>query len=931
MRRPPPLPRLIRSKESVRPPANEVGMSIVRLSLLSVPTCLPLERLTAGSERPWPQDTLDLLSGEVLLLAEVPGCDGQPLMRSAIEVFRAPCRIPCQPLGSPSFRLLIKATAAAYLRPTTERDLPMPVALDSEAIEARLRLDLAATAKRQHGTDRLDQALEQHLLTSFDQACHSDEPVRYELAMAAPADPLLQAVALLSERHCTRCRPPRQRPATAEADLRLLLDRSGLLWREVNIDSAPLNRDCGDLVGFRAGSANEPVVLLSEKSGYRLWEPSKRARPERLGTRHLQQAPLPARMLAIQPALPANELHSRRLLRFTYGTASHPTRWVLAGAALGLLIGFTLAVGQEAGVAQWIFGVGAVGLLLGVSLALLSNGFRLAVIAVLLSTLLGLLTPSVNTILTNQALPERDLALMLQLGGILLAAALADVLLQWAQSHSLLAVQLRGAMRLQFAGLDHLLKLPAGFFQRFGAGDLALRYAAISQLNEELQTLLSGGLLKALLSAIYLLFMLRISLPLTGVAVVMALLLLLPTALLGWQSRRYERSREQAAANAASRNLELISSVAKLRVAGAEARAARHWAESYSPSVAYAFALDAKAAIAHLLQTVVPNLGQLLLYLAITHVVAEAARTPGSVEPDLGELLGFFSAFGVFIGSMASLADLAVGAFDLPVLYERARPILETPQEVSQEAIDPGPLEGALALDDVWFCYGSDRDAVLRGVTLHANPGECIALVGPSGSGKSTIVRLLLGLDQPEQGTVRYDGHPLADLRIDVVRQQIGCVVQQPRLFAGSIFDAIAGGAQISLDQAWEAASQAALADDIRAMPMQMHTVLPEGGGTLSGGQRQRLAIARALVRQPCLLIFDEATSALDNRTQMAVAESLAGLCITRLLIAHRLSTIRQADRIYVLEDGRISQQGRFDDLIQQPGCFAELMTRQEA
>lgn len=776
----------------------------------------------------------------------------------------------------------------------------------------------------------LDQLFEQQLMTAIDQQ-QGAQGFRMAPGLGAEADPLLRAVKVLARRHGTRVEWLGDHPPQGKADLRLALTGSGLLWREVLIDGQRLNWDGGDLIGIESDAPHQPVLLLSECNGYLLWKPAEMAGPVPFNGRCLRGSRLPERMLAIQPALPETGLNARVLLRFSFGAATQPMPLLAACSILGLLLGFGLAIGQEGGAAQWIFGVGAAGLLLGISLVVLSNGFRLAVITSLMSTLLGFLLPSFNTILTNGALPNRDLGLVWQLGGVLLAAAMADVCLQWTQSLSLLAIQLRGAMRLQYGVFDRLLKLPTTFFQRFGAGELALRFDAISQLNDELQTLLSGGLLKTLLSLLYLLFMLKISKVLTALAVALALLLLIPTGVVGWQSRRFERRRESAAAEASSTNLELISSVAKLRVAGAETRAARHWGEAYSPSVAYAFALDARAGISELLQTIVPGLGQLLLYMVIARLIADAARNPGSPAPDLGELLGFFSAFGVFIGSMASMADLAVGAFDLPVLVERAWPILTTEPERQRQAIDPGDLKGSVALEEVWYRYGPEQEAVLKGVTLQASPGECLAIVGPSGSGKSTIVRLLLGLDQPESGEVRYDGRALAELRIDRVRAQIGCVLQDARLFAGSIHEAIAAGALITPEQAWRAAELAAIADDIRAMPMQMHTVLPEGGGTLSGGQRQRLAIARALARTPRVLIFDEATSALDNRTQREVAENLHSLPATRILVAHRISTIRQADRIVVVEEGRISQQGTFQDLMRQPGPFTQLMARQEA
>ncbi|MEM6838403.1 MAG: ATP-binding cassette domain-containing protein, partial [Cyanobacteria bacterium P01_C01_bin.120] len=218
---------------------------------------------------------------------------------------------------------------------------------------------------------------------------------------------------------------------------------------------------------------------------------------------------------------------------------------------------------------------------------------------------------------------------------------------------------------------------------------------------------------------------------------------------------------------------------------------------------------------------------------------------------------------------------------------------------------------------------------ILDELSFAAQPGEFIALVGPSGSGKSTAMRLLLGFDTPEKGNVYYDGQDLSGLDVVAVRRQFGVVLQTSRLSAGSIFENLAGGALISLEDAWDAAEKAGLADDLRAMPMQMHTVVSEGGTNLSGGQRQRLLIARALAVKPKIMLMDEATSALDNRTQKIVTDSLDRLNVTRVVIAHRLSTIRNADRIYVVEAGRLIQQGSFDELATAGGLFGQLIKRQ--
>jgi ABC-type bacteriocin/lantibiotic exporter with double-glycine peptidase domain len=296
-----------------------------------------------------------------------------------------------------------------------------------------------------------------------------------------------------------------------------------------------------------------------------------------------------------------------------------------------------------------------------------------------------------------------------------------------------------------------------------------------------------------------------------------------------------------------------------------------------------------------------------------------------------GDFLAFNVAFGTFIGGVTSLSNTVVEVLDIVPLWQRSQPILTAEPEVDLTKSDPGQITGNLRVDHVTFRYREDGPLILDDVSLEARPGEFIALVGASGSGKSTLLRLLLGFEMPISGTVYYDGQDLSGLDVSAVRRQLGVVLQNNRINAGSIFENIASGALIGLDDAWTAAEMAGLADEIRALPMQMHTLISEGGSNLSGGQRQRLVIARALALQPHILLFDEATSALDNRTQAIVSQSLDRLNVTRIVIAHRLSTIRNADRIYVLSSGRVVQQGNFEELAHQPGLFAQLIRRQLA
>jgi ATP-binding cassette subfamily C protein len=376
--------------------------------------------------------------------------------------------------------------------------------------------------------------------------------------------------------------------------------------------------------------------------------------------------------------------------------------------------------------------------------------------------------------------------------------------------------------------------------------------------------------------------------------------------------------------------IQLIGGVGKLRVAGATGRAFTRWLRDYAAQLGLWSRILRRRQGLLLFNTLLPLLSSVALF-AVSHALLREGRAAGQAAGlTLGSFLAFNVAYNSFLGGITSLSNTLVGFLDLVAKGERTRPILEEVPEVDVSKADPGRLTGRLAVEGVRFRYREDGPLVLDGVSLHAEPGEFIAVVGASGSGKSTLFRMLLGFETPGAGTVAYDGQDLAHLDVVAVRRQLGVVLQNGRLDAGSIYDNLAGGGLLTLDEAWEAAEAAGMADEIREMPMGMHTVLSVGGGNLSGGQRQRLLIARALAHRPRLLLFDEATSALDNRTQAVVSQSLERLRVTRVVIAHRLSTIRNADRIYVLETGKVVQAGSFGELMEQAeGLFARMMTRQ--
>ena len=540
-------------------------------------------------------------------------------------------------------------------------------------------------------------------------------------------------------------------------------------------------------------------------------------------------------------------------------------------------------------------------------------------------TLLGMLPPIATGVMIDSAIPDGNTALLYWLGFLLLGAALASAALQIAQGFANIRIQAMTDHDLQAGLWDRLLHLRMSFFRQFTSGDLTDRVRAV----EEIRAKLGGATLKTLLSGtlsllnLVLLFIYSWPLALIALGVLIANLAVTAGASLALLRLNRELVRLRATLRGVS--VQLIQGVSKLRVSGAEGQAFAYWAKRYARQQG----LNLKVReITDLLAiwNLVLVLGSTILFYGVA-----AALLGPDAGLSAGVFLAFSAAFGIFLAGARGLSNTFASILEIVNLAEHAQPILQATPEVDLGKTDPGRMSGKLALERVTFRYRPGGAHILEDVSVHANPGEFIAFVGGSGSGKSTLLRIMLGFEEPEAGSAFYDDQDLSGLDLYAVRRQIGVVLQSGRISSGSIFRNIAGGAQVSLSEAWEAARAAGLADDIEDMPMGMHTVLSEGASTLSGGQRQRLMIARALVSKPSLLFLDEATSALDNRTQQIVSQSMDALQVTRVVIAHRLSTIRRADRIYVLERGRVSQVGTYDELASAPGLFQRLVERQSA
>jgi NHLM bacteriocin system ABC transporter ATP-binding protein len=649
--------------------------------------------------------------------------------------------------------------------------------------------------------------------------------------------------------------------------LRALLRRSGLRTREVELPADWPTATAAPMIGF--AEDGHPVALVPRGARYRLFDP--RSGQTVTVSRGIAATVAP-RALALHPRLPRTVHAVAGLLRFALTGARRDAGAVftagLAAAALGLAVPVSIGL---------------------VVPKLLTSGARgqLAWVAAGVAVATG--TVALLLLLRNAAV-----------------------------------VRLQGRLQavLEPAVWDRLLALEPRFFSRFSTGDLVQRANGIAQARQSLSDVAIGALLGAFFSTSSLLVIVAIDwrlglLTIGGVAVLVVVLLALAR-----RQQRHESEVFRLHGEVYGLVYPLLLGIDKIQTAGREVQAFALWAKLFGRQKA----ADAETLRYQSAATAVVAGAQPLLL---------AVLLGGITFLDLHVSVGHLIVAGVAVGqvvlALGQLSQVAASGYAVAPILERLQPILTAPPEGSATARDPGRLGGAVELDEVTFAYPGSSAPAVADVSLRAEPGELVALVGPSGAGKSTVVRLLLGFEEPQAGRVRYDGRDLADLDVKLVRRQLGVVLQQSRLVRGSLLDNILASApDAGEEEAWRAAELAGVAEDLRRLPLGLQTRVGEDNQTFSGGQLQRLLIARALVRRPPIVLFDEATSALDNTTQQEVSDRIAGLECTRIVIAHRLSTIRRADRIYVIDGGRVVASGTYDELTERDGLFARLVSRQE-
>jgi ATP-binding cassette subfamily C protein len=541
------------------------------------------------------------------------------------------------------------------------------------------------------------------------------------------------------------------------------------------------------------------------------------------------------------------------------------------------------------------------------------------------AALLGMVPPLATGMLFNTVIPGAQRSQLLQLTFVLVACAAANALFNLAQGIAFLRIEGRASVAIQAAVWDRLLGVPLSFFRPYTSGDLAVRAMSIDGIRQVISGATASAIMGGIISIGNFSLMFWYSWKMALWATALMTVTIGVTVAGSMLQMRPQRGAMRLQSKSAGIVLQLLSSISKIRVAGVEVAAFALWVRRFSEQRRLQYGVRTVANWVSAFNAAVPVASYVVIFYVAVPLVTET-RTLAT-----GDFLAFLAAFSTCTNSLISTSLALLATLNTIPLYEQAQPILQTVPEVDAGKVDPGALKGEIEVHHAMFRYQHDGPLVLRDVSFRVSPGEFVAFVGPSGSGKSTMLRLLLGFETLESGAIYYDGQEIGGLDVQALRRQMGVVLQSGRLMSGDLYTNIAGSGGASLQEAWTAARMAGLADDITAMPMGMHTVISEGGGTLSGGQRQRLLIARAIVSRPQILLFDEATSALDNRTQATVSASLERLQATRIVVAHRLSTIANADRIFVLERGRLVQSGRFQDLMAEKGPFAQLAKRQIA
>ena len=536
-----------------------------------------------------------------------------------------------------------------------------------------------------------------------------------------------------------------------------------------------------------------------------------------------------------------------------------------------------------------------------------------------LSAALGLLSPQFTKWLFGDVLGSGSLSVLISLAIFMVCFSISQLCFGVFQSLINSRIGIKQNIAVQAAVMARVMSLPPTFFREYSAGELSQRASYVQSLCTTLFNSIGMTGLTSLFSLIYIgqIFFFAPTLVIPSLLITAATIVL--SLLTTFAQMRITREKMGLSAKTSGLTYSTITGIQKIKLAGAEKRMFSRWAKNYAEEARLQYNPPMFLKLSGTISLAISLAGTMIMY-------AIAVKS----HIDVSDYYAFNTAYGMVSSAFTAVVSIAVTVANIKPTLEMARPIMEAEPESHEGKENIAVLRGGIELSHICFRYNDSMPNVIDDLSLKIKPGEYLAIVGSTGCGKSTLMRLLLGFETPQKGSIFFDNKDIAKIDLESLRRKIGVVMQNGKLFLGDIYSNIVITApELGMDAAWEAAEIASIADDIRALPMGMHTIICEGQGGISGGQRQRLMIARAVAPKPKILMFDEATSALDNVTQKKVSEAIDTLKCTRIVIAHRLSTIQHADRIIYLDGGKIVEEGTYEDLIARNGRFAKLVERQ--
>ena len=550
----------------------------------------------------------------------------------------------------------------------------------------------------------------------------------------------------------------------------------------------------------------------------------------------------------------------------------------------------------------------------------LANSDRLFIgITALLVAVISTLIPKLTWILTGPILNRSNYGILNGMAVFIVCVIISTHLFTAIRNLVTNRIKIKSDISVRAAVMMRILSMPSSFFRKHSAGELSSRAESVNVVCSMIVNIILSTGLTAVMFVIYLSQVIDFA----PVLVAPAVAVIVCTTTVSFLSVKKQadvlRNKIELSAKQSGLSYSMISGIEKIRLTGAEKRIFARWAALYAKEAEYDYNPPLFLKINGVISTAITLFGTVILYYIAAYSGVEASQ-----------YIAFNMAYGMAMGSFSSLSDVALSIGQIKPLLEMANPILNEEPETPEDAEIVTNVTGKIDVEHLYFRYNEQSPYVVNDLSFKIRQGEYVAIVGTTGCGKSTLLRLLLGFEKPEKGIIFYDGKDMSKLDLRSLRRKMGAVVQNGKLMAGSIYDNIMlSTSSPSPEKAWKAAEIAAVADDIREMPMGMNTLVSENQSGFSGGQKQRILIARALAPDPSILFFDEATSALDNKNQKKVSDAIDELHCTRIVIAHRLTTIKNCDRILVMSQGRIVEEGTYAQLIKKKGLFSELVERQ--